>query len=791
MLRISLTLSHLMWRAAMGSQRVLLYVLATASALQAPARRRRLATSLAVNTLPEAPHAVSIDLGDGHEPLVLETGRLGRQADAAVIAKRGGTTVYTTLCVGSADGGGDFLPMSVEYQERYSSTGRTSGGYNKRDGRANDKEILTCRLIDRPLRPTVVDGWCADLQLISWVLSYDGQYPADVLAVQAAAAALQLSTVPTLCDVGCARVVATADDDGAVAFVSDPTVEELEAAAFQIVVGSGGDSVVMVEAEGDFVGDDVAVEALTRATADAARVGEAIGAWAADLRNDGAIPAKEAGDRVRPFPADLKAALAEAFADDVRGSVLALREGDMKAHRKKYEALDAKIVAFADERGYGKADARRAAKKLTEKCLGDVVRAEGTRSDGRATDEVRPIDVAMRPLPTAHGSAVFTRGETQSLATCTLGDNSMNLRNDDALDDAKPDKRFYLQYAFPPSSVGETGRVGAPGRREVGHGALAEKALRAAMPDKDAFPYSVRVESLITESCGSSSMASVCGGCLALLDGGVPLRCSVAGVAMGVLLADGEEPVVLTDILGVEDALGSMDFKVAGSAEGISAFQLDVKSLGLSAATLGDAMGQARAARLHVLSEMATRGTAEPATTLAPSVPRSKQLQVDPSFIGKIIGKGGATIKGLIDEFALSNIDVSETGLVTVSGLDDEGVAGAVEAITALCVDDGKGGRGGGGGRGRPRYDGPMPEVDKTYAGSVVSIKNFGAFVEFDDFPGLEGLCHISELALERVRNIEKFIEVGDSFDVKVLAVDDDSKKLSLSRKAAIIDKQG
>ena len=522
-----------------------------------------------------------------------------------------------------------------------------------------------------------------------------------------------------------------------------------------------------------------------------ARVGEAIGAWAADLRNDGAIPAKEAGDRVRPFPADLKAALAEAFADDVRGSVLALREGDMKAHRKKYEALDAKIVAFADERGYGKADARRAAKKLTEKCLGDVVRAEGTRSDGRATDEVRPIDVAMRPLPTAHGSAVFTRGETQSLATCTLGDNSMNLRNDDALDDAKPDKRFYLQYAFPPSSVGETGRVGAPGRREVGHGALAEKALRAAMPDKDAFPYSVRVESLITESCGSSSMASVCGGCLALLDGGVPLRCSVAGVAMGVLLADGEEPVVLTDILGVEDALGSMDFKVAGSAEGISAFQLDVKTLGLSAATLGDAMGQARAARLHVLSEMANRGTAEPATTLAPSVPRSKQLQVDPSFIGKIIGKGGATIKGLIDEFALSNIDVSEAGLVTVSGLDDEGVAGAVEAITALCVDDGKGGRGGGGGRGRPRYDGPMPEVDKTYAGSVVSVKNFGAFVEFEDFPGLEGLCHISELALERVRNIEKFIEVGDSFDVKVLAVDDDSKKLSLSRKAAIIDKQG
>ncbi|KAH8057747.1 polyribonucleotide nucleotidyltransferase [Aureococcus anophagefferens] len=771
----------------MGSQRVLLYVLATASALQAPARRRRLATSLAVNTLPEAPHAVSIDLGDGHEPLVLETGRLGRQADAAVIAKRGGTTVYTTLCVGSADGGGDFLPMSVEYQERYSSTGRTSGGYNKRDGRSNDKEILTCRLIDRPLRPTVVDGWCADLQLISWVLSYDGQYPADVLAVQAAAAALQLSTVPTLCDVGCARVVATADDDGAVAFTSDPTVEELGG-----VLPDRRRQRRRLRRHGRGRGR-LRRRRRRRRGADAGdgrrgarrRGHRRLGGGPERL---GAIPAKEAGDRVRPFPADLKAALAEAFADDVRGSVLALREGDMKAHRKKYEALDSKIVAFADERGYGKADARRAAKKLTEKCLGDVVRAEGTRSDGRATDEVRPIDVAMRPLPTAHGSAVFTRGETQSLATCTLGDNSMNLRNDDALDDAKPDKRFYLQYA--PAVVrrrdGPRRRAGPP----RGRPRRSRKALRAAMPDKDAFPYSVRVESLITESCGSSSMASVCGGCLALLDGGVPLRCSVAGVAMGVLLAEGEEPVVLTDILGVEDALGSMDFKVAGSAEGISAFQLDVKTLGLSAATLGDAMGQARAARLHVLSRWRT-GHGRAATTLAPSVPRSKQLQVDPSFIGKIIGKGGATIKGLIDEFALSNIDVSEAGLVTVSGLDDEGVAGAVEAITALCVDDGKGGRGGGGGRGRPRYDGPMPEVDKTYAGSVVSIKNFGAFVEFDDFPGLEGLCHISELALERVRNIEKFIEVGDSFDVKVLAVDDDSKKLSLSRKAAIIDKQG
>ena len=424
-------------------------------------------------------------------------------------------------------------------------------------------------------------------------------------------------------------------------------------------------------------------------------------------------------------------------------------------------------------------------------------------------------------------------------------------RVDDALE-PNTEKRFYLQYAFPPSSVGETGRTGAPGRREVGHGALAEKALRYALPDAKTFPYSMRVESLITESCGSSSMASVCGGCLALLDAGVPLTTSVAGVAMGVLLDDVDDPVVLTDILGIEDALGGMDFKVegrvrqffakscvgwlnraargchrhaiasmawetrsdmvistqvAGSRDGISAFQLDVKELGLKAATLEKALAQAREARLHVLDEMASRGVDEP-QALSDSVPKTKTLQVEPAKIGKIIGKGGETIRGLIADcgaeinlsrrvsatpsmcaqadYCLANVDVDDEGAVMISGKDQEQMDACAAKILELTAEDARGG----GRKQRAAYDGPMPEVGETYASEVVSIKTFGAFVSFGEaFPGLEGLCHISELAPDRVRNIEKFISVGDAFDVKVLAIDEDSGKLKLSRKAALADK--
>ena len=618
-------------RAAM---RLLLLLAAASQALQ-PQRHNRPRTQLQVAVLPDMPHSVEIPIGDG-APLILETGKIGRQADAAVVAKRGGTTVYATLCVGDADaGGGDFLPMSIDYQERYSATGRTSGAYNKRDGRASDGEILTCRLIDRPLRPSVVDGFCGDVQVLAWVLSYDGEHEAQTLAVQACSAALQLSSVPTLTSVGCARC--TISDE---TLTTSPSVTEASTASFDIIVGAGSDgSVLMVEAEGSFAPEKQALAALNEAVSEAQRIGHAIGEWASSLK-------KEESDGLKPYPAALESLIEDAFGDDIREQTKALRSGDMASSRRAYGDLCSSVDALALEKDYTRADSSRVLKKLSSRAMCALVRSEGSRSDGRDLRTVRPIDIDMAPLPTAHGSVVFTRGETQSLATCTLGDQSMQLRVDDALE-PNTEKRFYLQYAFPPSSVGETGRTGAPGRREVGHGALAEKALRYALPDSKTFPYSMRVESLITESCGSSSMASVCGGCLALLDAGVPLTTSVAGVAMGVLLDDVEDPVVLTDILGIEDALGGMDFKVAGSRDGISAFQLDVKELGLKAATLEKALAQAREARLHVLDEMASRGVDEP-QALSDSVPKTKTLQVEPAKIGKIIGKGGETIRGLI-----------------------------------------------------------------------------------------------------------------------------------------------
>ncbi|CAH0371990.1 unnamed protein product [Pelagomonas calceolata] len=750
----------------------LLLLLAASQALQ-PRRHTRPRTRLQVAVLPDAPHSIEIPIGDG-APLILETGRIGRQADAAVVAKRGGTTVYATLCVGDADaGGGDFLPMSIDYQERYSATGRTSGAYNKRDGRASDGEILTCRLIDRPLRPSVVDGFCGDVQVLAWVLSYDGIHEAQTLAVQACSAALQLSSVPTLTSVGCARC--TLSDD---TLTTSPSVTEAASSTFDIIVGAGSDgSVLMVEAEGSFAPEAQALAALNEAVDEAQRIGHAIGAWASALK-------KDVSDGLRPYPSELESIVEDAYGDAIREQTKALRQGDMASSRKAYGDLCQKVDGLSLEKDYTRADSSRVLKKLSSRAMCALVRSEGLRSDGRDLTTVRPIDIDMAPLPTAHGSVVFTRGETQSLATCTLGDQSMQLRVDDALE-PNTEKRFYLQYAFPPSSVGETGRTGAPGRREVGHGALAEKALRYALPDAKTFPYSMRVESLITESCGSSSMASVCGGCLALLDAGVPLTTSVAGVAMGVLLDDVDDPVVLTDILGIEDALGGMDFKVAGSRDGISAFQLDVKELGLKAATLEKALAQAREARLHVLDEMASRGVDEP-QALSDSVPKTKTLQVEPAKIGKIIGKGGETIRGLIADYCLANVDVDDEGAVMISGNDPE----QMEACAAKIVELTSEATGGGGRKQRAAYDGPMPEVGSVYASEVVSIKTFGAFVSFGEaFPGLEGLCHISELAPDRVRNIEKFISVGDAFDVKVLAIDEDSGKLKLSRKAALADK--
>jgi len=740
----------------------------------------------AAAVLPSEPDRIEISMGEGVEPLRLETGRIGRQADAAVMARRGDTMVYTTLCIGSQEGGGDFVPLSVEYQERHSATGRTSTAGNRREGRPADKEILISRLIDRPLRPTIAEGWCNDIQIVACVVSFDGVHAPDTLAILGASAALQLSQVPTTCAVGASRVTKQGDE-----LVLDATIEGAKDANLSMVVAGAAGSVLMVEGGADFLPEADVVAALGLAQDTAARAGAAIGAWADSLRAAGKRRPK-AEKMVRAYPASLEEAMDRDFGEAILASTTALTDGDMTLHREVLTDLENSVLARLEEEyaaepstaGATSADAKRVLKKLCEKAMTRLVREDGRRCDGRAVDQVRPIDIDMTPLPAAHGSAIFTRGETQSLATCTLGSRAMALRNMDALDEERTEKKFYLQYSFPPASVGETGRIGAPGRREVGHGALAERALAPAMPDEAEFDYAVRVESLITESCGSSSMASVCGGSLALMDAGVPLARTIAGVAMGVLLEDPTDPIVLTDILGVEDALGSMDFKVAGDSQGISAFQLDVKTLGLGVETLAAAIERARTARLHVIGEM-EKACAGSRSTLAPSVPRQKKVLVPPSTIGKLIGAGGRTINSVIEECGVSNIDVNDKGEVVVSSTDDSAIEAAIARVTEICA-------GGDGPLGAKRvaYDGPMPEVNETYSGAVTDVKSFGAFMSFDDFPGLEGLCHISELHVERVRSIDKFIQTGRNVTFKVIAINPDTKKLSLSRKAVLLDQR-
>lgn len=614
----------------------------------------------------------------------------------------------------------------------------------------------------------------------------------DTLAILGASAALQLSRVPTICAVGASRVTKLGDH-----FVLDAAIERMKDSKLSMVVAGAGESVLMVEGGANFLPEIEVMDALQLAQVSAARTGAAIAAWADELRAAGKRKAK-AEVRVRAYPHMLEKAIDRDFGPQVRKSVTALTEGDMTFHREVLVDLEKTVLEQLESAYnadpstvpgpdvfYTKADAKRCLKKLSEKAMTALIRTEHRRCDGRPIDEVRPIDVEMTPLPSAHGSAIFTRGETQSLATCTLGTRSMALRNLDALDEERTEKTFYLQYSFPPSSVGETGRVGAPGRREVGHGALAERALAPAMPTED-FDYVVRVESLITESCGSSSMASVCGGCLALMDAGVPLERTVAGIAMGVLLDDPADPVVLTDILGVEDALGSMDFKVAGDAFGISAFQLDVKTVGLRVGTLADAIDRAKKARLHVIREM-ERLCPGPRLSLAPTVPRQKKISVPSNTIGRLIGTGGRTINSVIEECGVSNIDVDGEGEVVVSSTNDTAIAMALDRISKICLGDDASAK-----KGAPitNWDGPLPEINMTYTGVVTDVKTFGVFVSLDDFSGLEGLCHISELAIERVRSIEKFIQSGMKVTVKVLSVNPETKKLSLSRKAVLIDRQ-
>lgn len=740
-------------------------------------------------------HTLTINLGKSNnpEPIVIQTGKIGRQAAGAITLTRGDTVLYATAARDSDPKENiDFLPLSVEHQERFSSAGMTSGSYNKRDGRPAEHEILTCRLIDRPIRPLVMNGWRHETQLLSWVLSYDGNRNCDPLAITASAAALWISDIPLIKPVAGVEVGLNPDTGE---LILNPTNEEMEKSPLKLIVAGTKDAVLMIEGAADFLPEATMMEAVTFGH-------EVIQTICIALEEFGKVVGKEKKLDTIPSPIEgLQERVDELMTERV--DELYETKVDKDEHSKAQSILSKAVLdELAEEypEPEHKLYIKAAFKDLLCRRMYHKAKTVGLRCDGRKLDEIRVIDIDAGLLPKVHGSAVFTRGETQAIATATLGDSGMKQKIDTIV--GVNQKRFYLQYSFPPSCVGETGRVGVPGRREVGHGNLAERALIPTLPSEKEFPYTIRVESLITESHGSSSMASVCGGALALMDAGVPIKAPVAGIAMGMLLPDtgslsSDNAVIVSDILGTEDALGTMDFKVAGDREGITTFQLDIKCEGLTLDTMEKALEQARVGRIHILDEMA-KVLNTPRDELPVTVPKVATFSINADSIGKVIGPGGKQIRAIIEDFSLTNMNVQEDGTIQISSTNATSLELAQE-FTESLVQSGGGRGGGGGGRGRnkPEYAGPAPEVGQTYKGKIKGIHQFGVFVEImpgaedGSTPGLEGLCHVSELHSERVRNCEGFLKSmnTDELEVKLLSINEKGQ-LQLSRKAVLLERK-
>jgi polyribonucleotide nucleotidyltransferase len=690
-------------------------------------------------------HTVETDI-NGH-PLTIETGKVAKQADGAVIVRHGGTVVLAT-CVGakSASENQDFFPLTVEYRERAYAGGRIPGGYFKREGRPVEKEILTSRLIDRPVRPLFPKGFRNEVQVICLAISGDQENDPDILAMNGASAALSLSGIPFEGPVGAVRV---GQIDGK--FVANPTVTEQNLSAIDLVVAGTEDAVLMVEAGAREVAEETMLQAIAFGHAECqrlARLQKTLVEKAGKPRwpfTPGAGKDPELATRVRQLAADKLAAALGIHEKQAR------QDAVHKVFDEVYQALGAdetrkKAIAEAFE-NVEAAEVRR------------LIVERGIRVDGRKVSEVRPISIDMAYLPRAHGSSVFTRGETQALVSATLG-----TKNDEQKIEALEGetwRHFMLHYNFPSFSVGEVRRFGSPGRREIGHGALAERAVSAVLPPKEEFPYTIRIVSDILESNGSSSMATVCGASLALMDAGVPLKSHVAGIAMG-LVKEGDRYGILTDIMGTEDHYGDMDFKVAGSERGVTALQMDIKIGGVSVDIMRAALERAREARLFVLGKM-REAIEKPRAELSPYAPRFVTVKIRPEKIREIIGPGGKVIRG-IQEQTGTKIDVEDDGRVTVFSPDAASVQKAVGIIQDICRE---------------------VELDRIYLGKVKKIVEFGAFVEV--IPNTEGLLHISQIAESRIRSVQDVLTEGDEVLVKVIEIDSNGK-MRLSRKMALRD---
>ena len=675
--------------------------------------------------------------------IILETGKIARQADGAIIATCGETVVIATA-VGAkkVNPDVDYFPLQVNYQEKYYAAGKIPGGYFKREARPTEAETLISRLIDRPIRPLFPEEFRNEVQVLPTVLSYDGVNEPDVLSIIACSAALAISGMPFQGPVGASRV-GYIDEK----FVLNPSKEEIETSKLDLVVAGTKDAVLMVESEASGLSEKIMLDAVKFGHEKFVPVIEAIEKLVKDCgKEQWVVEKKDLSELEKKISDSFKKDLTKAFSIQDKQERTTLI-GEISTKCKEM---------FEGDETYSDLDVSMMLKKVEKKIVRTDILKNKSRIDGRSLTDVRQIDCQVGVLPRTHGSALFTRGETQALVTLTLG-TSEDEQRVESLDGLKRN-RFMLHYNFPPFSVGETGRIGT-GRREIGHGKLAWRALNSSLPEQEKFPYTYRVVSEITESNGSSSMATVCGGSLALMDAGVPMKAAVAGIAMG-LIKEGDDFSVLSDILGDEDHLGDMDFKVAGTADGITSLQMDIKITGITFEIMDQALSQAKDGRIHILGEMAKALTGS-REAVSKYTPKIETVMVDKKDIAAVIGKGGATIREIV-ELSGAKVDVKDTGEVTVAAPDEESRNKAMSMIKDIVA---------------------KPEMNKIYKGKVMKIMEFGAFVNF--LGKQDGLVHISELAAKRVEKVTDVVKEGDEVTVKVIGFD--RGKVKLSMKQAVV----
>jgi len=683
----------------------------------------------------------------GRHTLSIETGRMAKQADGAVLVRLGDTVVLATACAQKEPRVGvDFLPLTVDYRENTYAAGKIPGGFFKREGRPNEKEILTSRMIDRPLRPLFPEGYACETQVVGLLLSADMENDSDTLAIIGASTALYISDIPFHDPVAAVRVGFW---DGQ-CVVNPATADLRTKSRLNLLVAGTEDAIVMVESGAQELSEAEMVQALTEGH----QVIRQICALQKQLRQTVGKPKREVVKKeVDPgLAAEIEASMAGPLLEAMR------KTNKLEMYARMKQVRDEFLKSLPEDQAEKRAVVPAVYDGLREKLLRTEILVNSRRLDGRRFDEIRPITSEVGVLPRTHGSALFTRGETQALVTATLG-TSEDSQIIDTVQEPESRKRFMLHYNFPPFSVGEVKFLRGPGRREIGHGALAERAVRVMLPDEEAFPYTIRIVSDILESNGSSSMASICGGVLALMDAGVPIKSPVAGVAMGLVKED-DKWAVLSDIAGEEDHYGDMDFKVAGTRAGITALQMDIKTSGITAEILAHALEQARRGRLHILDKMA-EALAAPRPDISSYAPRILTIRVPVDKIRDIIGPGGKMIRSIVERTGCK-IDVEDDGRVSIASVDEAAAKKAVAIIEELTA---------------------TAEMNKTYLGKVVRVAEFGAFVEI--LPGTDGLLHVSEMAHHRVKDPRSEVKEGDQVLVKVINIDP-SGKIRLSRKALI-----